>query len=270
MITFLFWNINKKPLEKVIADLAEEHNIDVLILAECEIKVATMLNELNRGQGAQFDFPFSQCEKIVIYTRFPGEFLKPVFESARLTIRRLVLIGREEILLAAVHLPDRMNFKEKSHISECIELGRTIREMEEAIGHTKTVLVGDLNGNPFDYGVIAANGLQAVMTKGLALKKARTVQGKRYQFFYNPMWNYFGDATEGPAGTYYYEKAEHDIYFWNIFDQVLLRPDMLSFFSNDDLKILTKSCDESLLSAKGLPDKKHGSDHLPILFRLSL
>src|SRR5688572_12041011 len=152
MITFLFWNINKKPLEKVIADLAEEHNVDVLILAECEIEVATMLKELNQEQDAQFDFPFSQCEKIVIYTRFSREFLEPVFESARLTIRRLKLLGREEILLAAVHLPSRSHFDEKDHTSECIELSKTINEVEGNIGHKKTVLVGDLNGNPFDYG----------------------------------------------------------------------------------------------------------------------
>jgi hypothetical protein len=37
MTTFLFWNLNKSPLEALVAELAEMHQVDVLILAESEI-----------------------------------------------------------------------------------------------------------------------------------------------------------------------------------------------------------------------------------------
>jgi hypothetical protein len=84
------------------------------------------------------------------------------------------------------------------------------------------------------------------------------------------MWGYFGDVTGSPAGTYYYERAEQTMYFWNIFDQVLLRPDLLPYFRSEDLQILTGDGRSSFLSAKGLPDNSIASDHLPVLFKLHL
>jgi hypothetical protein len=37
VLTFLFWNINRKPLGHLIAELVEEHQVDILLLAECSI-----------------------------------------------------------------------------------------------------------------------------------------------------------------------------------------------------------------------------------------
>ena len=34
MKTFLFWNVNRKPLNELIVTLAAEHSVDILILAE--------------------------------------------------------------------------------------------------------------------------------------------------------------------------------------------------------------------------------------------
>ena len=42
-------------------------------------------------------------------------------------------------------------------------------------------------------------------------------------FFYNPMWGHFGDALDGPPGSYYDARSEAVAYFWNVFDQVLIR-----------------------------------------------
>ncbi len=49
MLTFLFWNVNKKPLQNLIAALVEEHRVDVLILAESDITDVAMLRALNTG-----------------------------------------------------------------------------------------------------------------------------------------------------------------------------------------------------------------------------
>jgi hypothetical protein len=157
-----------------------------------------------------------------------------------------------------------------SQLYECVELAEEIRRVEQEIGCERTLLVGDLNTNPFESGVVSAKGLHAVMARDLALRKERKVQKRRYHFFYNPMWNLLGDETDGPPGTYFYPRAEHECYFWNMFDQVLLRPDLLPYFKTEELKILSEDGKVSLLSARGTPDADNASDHLPILFKLHL
>jgi hypothetical protein len=145
-----------------------------------------------------------------------------------------------------------------------------IRAEEQKVGHDRTVLIGDFNLNPFDDGLASANGLNAVMTKELASRGERTVQQARYPFFYNPMWGYFGDRHGSPAGSYYYERAEHVMYFWNLFDQVLIRPSLIERFLGDELKILTSVSGINLMDSRGRPNKIAGSDHLPLLFTLNL
>jgi len=269
MITFLFWNLKKKPLEWVVTNLALRHEVDVLMLVECEIPPPVMLRALNQEE-TQFHSSVSRCDKVVIYTRFPRQFIKPVFETDRITIRRVTLPAMAEILLAVVHFPSKLHYSNSSQSFETTQLAEYIRLTEQEIGHSKTVLVGDLNMNPFEDGLVAAAGLNAVMTRKIASRKTRTVQSREYPFFYNPMWGHFGDATEGPPGTYYYSRSEQVTFFWNMFDQVLLRPDMIPFFEHKSLEILSTDGTISFLSDGGVPDQSVASDHLPILFQLDL
>jgi len=51
---------------------------------------------------------------------------------------------------------------------------------------------------------------------------------------------------------------------------VLIRPELLSMFRNEELRILSVAGERTLLTAKGLPNTSVASDHLPILFRLDL
>jgi hypothetical protein len=270
MTTFLFWNLNRKPLASIVANLARRHEVDVLMLTECEIPTRVMLRQLNRGK-TEFHFSFdSLCEKIAIYTRFPSQFLAPEFEKDRMTIRRFSLPTRTEILLAVVHFASKLHSSDASQSIESTQLAQDIRDVEREIGHSRTVLVGDLNMNPFEDGVVAAAGFNAVMTRNIALRGTRTVQAREYPFFYNPMWGYFGDMTGEPPGTYYYQGSEQVTFFWNMFDQVLVRPTLIPYFSTESLKILSTDGTTSLLSDTGIPDPSVASDHLPILFRLAL
>ena len=50
-----------------------------------------------------------------------------------------------------------------------------------------------------------------------------------------------------------------------MFDQILIRPDLLDFFKTNNLEIVTEIRGISLLSASGKPDKIRASDHLPII-----
>jgi len=270
MTTFLFWNLNNSPLEALVSELAEIHQVDVLILAECEIPVSRMLEALNQNPGSKFHLTDSECERIVIYTRFSSEYLQKQFDDPRLTIRRLRLPGSDEILLAALHHSSKLHWSKESQSAECYRVSSTIRGVEHEVGHRRTILVGDFNMNPFEDAIVAANGLNAVMTRMVAARETRTVLALEYPFFYNPMWGHFGDAIEGPSGTFYDGRSEHVTYFWNMFDQVLIRSELLSMFRNEELRILSVVGERSLLTANGLPNSSVASDHLPILFRLNL
>ena len=48
MLTFLFWNLNGKPLQHTLAKLAARHQVDVLILAECVITPPVLLAAARR------------------------------------------------------------------------------------------------------------------------------------------------------------------------------------------------------------------------------
>jgi hypothetical protein len=106
------------------------------------------------------------------------------------------------------------------------------------------------------------------MDRRVAARLTRTVQKQKYKFFYNPMWSHLGDSGNS-GGTFYFENGEPVCYFWNIFDQVLLRPDLLDGFAHEHVRILTEVHGYSLLEDDGRPDKTMASDHLPVLLELN-
>jgi hypothetical protein len=105
------------------------------------------------------------------------------------------------------------------------------------------------NANPFNEGLTSAGALHAVMSREIASRGSRTVQHKSYKFFYNPMWSHFGDWNGKPCGTYYYPKSTHLCYFWDMFDQVLLRPSLIDELR--EVRVLTSAGATRLTRANG-------------------
>ena len=240
------------------------------MLAENRIFPGTLLDTLNDTEEAEYHYlQDSRCEKLHIFARYSQQIIRPLDATERVSFRTINIPSQPAFLLVVAHLPDKRNFSSSSQYAEASQLSARIRNVEARQGHARTVLVGDLNMNPFDAGVIGASGLHAVMTRQIALKQERTVQSNAYPFFYNPMWGHFGDMHSGPPGTFYYEHAEHDVYFWNMFDQVLLRPALLPIFRNDSLRILQTDGEMSFMTNAGRPSTALVSDHLPILFQLN-
>jgi hypothetical protein len=271
MVAFLFWNLNRRPLSEAIANIVARHHIDVVILCECCVTPVDLLRSLNVGAETSYRYaPGIGCKRVEILARFPGEFIRPVYETDRLSVRHIVLPGAMDILLAAVHFPSKLHWRDNSQVLECVELADQIRDVERHVGHSRTVLVGDLNMNPFEEGVVGAKGLHGVMTRRIATTGSRVVQGRQYPFFYNPMWGLFGDRWDSPPGTYYRSASEQTVFFWNMFDQVLIRPELLSCFDQHSVEVVQSDGQMSLLSPEGTPDTEVASDHLPLVFQLRL
>lgn len=174
------------------------------------------------------------------------------------------------MLLCSAHLPSQLIPTEREQDSLLRDLSALIADMERRRGHSRTLIIGDFNVDPFQYGLYSTAGLHAVPTRRLAMQDTRIVAGSTHRYFFNPMWRFFSDATLGPPGTFFWRQARPDCRFWYIFDQVLLRPSLLQYFLNADLEILTGDGQVSFESARdGRPDRTTGSDHFPILIRLN-
>ena len=263
---FLFWNLNQRDIPDLIGRLARAELVDVLILAECGSTPARLLEALN-AESTEYDFGFSSCHRLRVFTRFDAGMMPAVLETDRITIRQLKLPGRRPLLVAGVHLPSKINLSEESQVFESVYLARVIDEVEKKEKHRFTMVMGDLNMNPFEAGVVGARGgLHAVASRRVAQRSLRKVQREDYRFFYNPMWSHLGDRNDA-GGTYYYDGSEAVCYFWNMYDQVLLRPALTFGFAPEQVRILTEAGGVPLL-ARGRPNKTVASDHLPVMVEL--
>lgn len=141
-----------------------------------------------------------------------------------------------------------------------------ILKAEKELSTTNTVIVGDLNINPYDQSCISAQYLHGIPIYEETKRNSRVVAGETFYMFYNPMWNFLGDFSE-PFGTYYYNSSDDVNTYWNIFDQVIIRPTLRRRFVQKSLKILTGTEKISLLNSKRHPNCEI-SDHLPIIFEI--
>lgn len=276
MVSFLFWNLHGRRLEPVLRRLTARHAIDVLVLAECAIPEIAMLEELNTaGQGTFRRIP-ALASRLDLYSRFePGCFGTTLQEADHYLIRTLAPPGGIEIVLAMAHLASPKYKDLRARNSRIIGFASAIWDAEKAANNKRTIVVGDLNLNPFDEGLLNVRGLNALADSRTVLRKNPRRFGRmsieEFRLFYNPMWSRFGDSVQ-PPGTYYYDKSNLEVDpLWNIFDQVLFRPALLDRFRNKNLKILTTDGEVPFTWPNdGTPNGELFSDHLPIWFQLDL
>ena len=163
-MNILFWNFHcvdaseQSTALEALGRLAESQSIDLVALADTTVNTVgkakrilppeQVLHALDRA-GASFekaddplgpDHPLAQ-----IYTRFPGDRLKPFRADGRLDIRRYRWDDREEILLGVVHFFDRRNYSQQSQTILACRESATLNEAEITVGHARTVLFGDFN-----------------------------------------------------------------------------------------------------------------------------
>lgn len=276
-MNFLFWNIHKnKNCFNIIRDIVYTEDVDILMIAEYppetnEIDLLTIINQSPCTYSYQYVSPIANYDKIKIYTRFNSTFIQPLRDETGFSAKEYFSpLLNNKVTFITCHFPSKIN-KSDADLSEYAEDVKEFIEMvEKDTGHQRTIVCGDLNMNPFDHGLVKARGLHAVMEKSIAQKNHVTVRGNKYSFFYNPMWGFLGDSGYGNvSGTMYYNSNDAINYYWHLYDQVLIRPELIHTFDNKRLEIITDIKDISLLTKKRIIDKKY-SDHLPIKFNLKI
>lgn len=270
-LNFLFWNTNRKPLIKEIANIAKHNNIDVILLAEHNLNDVDLILELN-SENTDYNFPnpIFKDGKFKFFTKFKSDFIIPIKDDAEnryvcFKIRTPII---EEFLVVVIHLPDKRNNQSESIRSYAGKMARRIKELELEQNIKKTVVVGDFNMNPSDVGMVDAESFHAIMDSEIAKNESRIVSKEKYDYFYNPMWSLHGDVGNNVSGSYFYKNAELVNYQWNVFDQVLFRPLLIDNFEKDSLRFVDFDGEKSLLTKRRVPDKKY-SDHLPLMFTLN-
>jgi exonuclease III len=270
MVTLMFWNTNGRHSGEAIGHLCQEHNVDVLLLAETETGSARLVTEINGVAGAKgtfWELPRRES-RVRACTRYAPGVVRPTFDDGHVKMLELRPPIGLPLLIVAAHLPSKLWAGEEEQKYRVRGLRQDIVRQEAHLGHQNTVVIGDLNVNPFEDALTAADGLQGVMDRVVAARPARTVQGQAWDYFYNPMWSRLGDDSEGPPGTYWHAGSGLVNHFWNTFDQVLLRPNLLSCYDPAGLVVPTQAADQMILGrasgAAGL------SDHLPVVLALSI
>src|SRR4029079_9790736 len=186
-INGLFWNIDGGDRAEIVAQFAAERDLDIVVLCESAIDVGHLLDILAARTGKTYAYPASALMRLQIFRRSHELGLEEIHGSAngRLTVRRLNCNGNQ-LLFAAAHLISKREWGERSQQIEAQVLATELRDVEQRQGHRRTILVGDLNLNPFEEGIVGAGGLHAMMSKAVVAVGSRIVQDKEYPFFYNP------------------------------------------------------------------------------------
>lgn len=270
MPTLAFWNIAGNVAPATVAAFAHESDADILVLAENGIPNETLVRALNLGVTRYYFPDPGPPGRVTIFTRFLPDPSTLVSDYGSVSVRHYRMPIGDSFLVVAVHLSSKLWKKAEDQSLGATRIARYIRDAEERVGHQRTILIGDFNMNPFEAGVVGSEGIHGVMNRSVAAGASRVVAGEPCFFFYNPMWSFFGDRGSAAPGTYFYNSGAEVNYFWNIFDQVLVRPSLLKFLDKGAVSIATEIGGLSLLTEKGRPDGKIHSDHLPLVCRLSL
>jgi len=268
-VNILFWNTGARaPLDE-IAKLVRDLKVDVLILAECPLSPVKVIARLNTGARAQFYLPLNPSERFIFAVALPPRSFTPVYDSAGVSVRHLRPPIGQDALLVALHLPSKLFLSADEQALLAPRTSQMIERLEKRVGHCRTIVIGDFNMNPFEAGLVSSEGFHATMARSIAAKESRTVMGQARRYFYNPMWSLLGDCSPGPPGTYFYSSSSPLAFFWNTFDQVLLRPDLANSFQPGDVRVIDSVGSQSLLTSAGLPNRA-ASDHLPLFAAVRL
>lgn len=268
-VKILFWNINGLRDFSVIHPLIDFDNVDILLLAESNIQDDILLLKTGLARVK----PKIEMEGMAltpkVYSRINVEHYN-TSASGRLSFFLLDTNEMDEIILAGIHFPSKASYNEETQTDLANTYANWIRDIESQRKHSKTIVVGDFNMNPFEKGMIGPHAFNATLSYDIAQKGKRRFHYEDFEYFYNPMWNYLGDRnhhTGKPklAGSYFYQSTtDKSQIYWNVFDKVIVRPSVIDIVDYTTIEIL------EVIPRMELQSERKEVDHLPLGFNLKL
>jgi len=279
MANFGFWNVDglrkfdmsERQLPQIATELALERSLDLLFLIECGVPVEPI--PTSPEEGLEF-FAVACGDRFKVLVRFDPQFmcrLAPPVPSDRFDLWHLKLPLQEDVLIGVVHGLDKRNNSQQRQELFLRQFVAGLEYHEGKAGHNRSIVLGDFNANPYEAPMASALGMNAVMSRTIAQGPARRLLNSSYPFFYNPMWNLYGDEPRASApATYFYRGSDPTEMYWHMLDQVLIRPSLIERFQVGALEIITAIRGRELTRASGIPDRSRFSDHLPVVFGVDL
>lgn len=249
----ILWNINKRNHSRLMEELLLETSAEIAVIPECprDLTIPKGYARLTTSHSSLSVLAIERSFRIV------DEDPSRRFAAATHAATKLLLIG--------CHLPSKLHRTEEDSLTAALRLREFIESVEKRLGHERTLVLGDMNMDPYELGMVHCEGLHAVMAMSIAERGTRIVQNEARRFFYNPMWGHYGDTGKTASATYFYSSSRSRAYFWHMYDQVLLRPSIMSQLK--DISIIESIGSTSLVSdAKPLTKM---SDHLPLRVQLT-
>ncbi len=263
-MNYLFWNTNQKHVNNVLKELILGLKCDIIGLAEYTDDIQELINELWIEGYYLYHVPQIGCDRIQILTKFEASTIKHFGEQSYYTVKKIPHDKYGDHIVAFVHLSSKLDAEAEDNIVQLADLKASIEQAEAILDNKRTIIMGDFNMNPFERPMVGALGLHALSCRQVTSRKHRVIKRQTYSMFYNPMWNMLGDYNK-PQGTYYYSCAKQVNYFWNTFDQVLVRPELMTEIDINEIKIINEIDGKKLGNNNGRPKV---SDHFPLYFRL--
>ena len=256
-MNLLFWNLNRNDNTGLIASLVREKDVDVAMFAEHQQVDVTALARV-LGPCYQPGPSWLGCDKVRSVMKTDLR-VRHTWEETRFSVSYIG--GRDrDYILAMTHLPDRRSSPNvASRLIEIRALMRRVHTAETQCSCDNTVIIGDLNANPYDSELLQVDALNAIPFKEvLRVHKKRTWHGREFKYLYNPVLNWLSESTT-MYGSYYRATADAEPY-WHCLDQVLVSPSLMDSISQ--FAYLRSIGGEDLVE-KWRPKKKI-SDHLPL------
>ena len=273
-IQFLYWNINNKS-ESFISEIKKiATDIDILLLVENnEIDNSLIEKELGLYK-IKYKTSFDETKYTPkFYSRFQNDELEHIgiTTSKRLVFTSLKLQNSNEILIGGIHFPSKLNYNDLPQLEIVRGYVQEIEEIETMKNNRKTLIFGDFNMNPFEPGMIELSAFNATLSEIEARKISKKFHYRNYNYFYNPMWSFLGDRNylsgeKKQPGSFYYSKSP----YWNMFDKVIMRPEIIDMFDFSSIKLIDNLGDEKLVDENFIIKKDLYSDHLPLSFKIKL
>ena len=257
----LFWNINNKDnADLALACMREK---EVGIAAFGEFSGTEFSDELLKSSGYR-PIGYGGSDKVKIIAQESIEVLD-CFEESRFTVLPMK-IDKICFVMAAAHLVDRMSSADpEPRLVDIRKMMDVIHGYESELSINRTIVMGDLNANPYDKELLLPNAFNAMLFKGIVRNKTgRTWCGNEYPFLYNPTIHWLSEELENYGSFYYSGDCTNPI--WNCYDQALVSPELMD--SINSYSYLKRIGDRDLI-AKVRPNSKI-SDHLPLLVDIDL